>query len=130
MTLRTLKKPKIRKSRDSLRKTLKKVKTKRRKSSPEKLAYKKKIKEWSISVRNRDKNECILCRFKHPRLNAHHILPKDLYPDLQFNVNVGVSLCPMRCHRRQAHWNSVAFIVWLMEHRPEQWDWIKKYAKL
>lgn len=90
----------------------------------------KKLKEWSKSVRARDDDKCILCGTKHNRLNAHHLLPKELYPQFKFELMNGVSLCPMNCHRRKAHWDGIAFSIWLRRNKPDQYQWVEDHCYL
>lgn len=51
---------------------------------------------WSINVRKRDKI-CSKCGTKK-KLEAHHIYPKSIYPNLAFRLDNGVTLCKF-CHR-------------------------------
>jgi hypothetical protein len=89
----------------------------------------KKLKEWSKEVRTNDGWHCVYCNKENKRLNAHHLLPKQIYPQFKFDPKVGISLCPFSCHRRRAHYDGVAFTIWLMEHRPEQFEYIKSLLK-
>jgi len=50
---------------------------------------------WSRSVRIRDKL-CYICG-GNIRLQAHHILPKRLFPEKSFEIQNGISLCS-DCH--------------------------------
>jgi hypothetical protein len=86
----------------------------------------KRLAEWSHSVRERDGWRCAYCGQPNRRLNAHHLLSKELYPQFMFDTKIGISLCPFKCHRRKAHFDGVAFTIWLMEHRPDQFKYIKK----
>lgn len=86
----------------------------------------KKLQEWSKQVRTNDGWICAYCGKPNKRLNAHHLLPKQIYPQFQFDPKIGISLCPMNCHRRIAHYNGLVFTLWLIEHRPEQVEYIKK----
>lgn len=95
-----------------------------------KLDLKKKDQVWSKTVRERDGNKCVLCGESPKALNAHHILPKEFYPTLRHEEMNGISVCPMKCHRREAHWNGVVFAIWLQENRPEQWAWVVANRKL
>ena len=83
----------------------------------------KQLAEWSVAIRTRDKHVCALCgRSEH--LNAHHILPKKFFPDVQFEMWNGISLCP-KCHtfgKFSAHKNGVFFSEWLKHSRPEQYE--------
>lgn len=89
----------------------------------------KKLREWSKEVRTNDGWLCAYCGKENKRLNAHHLLPKQLYPQFQFDPKIGISLCPWNCHKRRAHYDAVAFTLWLMDHRPEQFEYIKKLLK-
>jgi len=94
------------------------------------IAKHKALKQWSIDVRNRDNNQCVICSRKE-YLQSHHILPKNGYPEFMLEVINGVCLCP-KDHkfgsRKSAHRDPMWFAEWLREHRPEQYQWIK--AKL
>jgi len=85
---------------------------------------KRKLKEWSIAVRNRDENKCVICNSTE-FLNAHHIFPKEAkrYRDLRFDINNGITLCS-RHHKysydNSPHKNPLVFIVWLIKNRKEQ----------
>jgi group I intron endonuclease len=61
----------------------------------------KKQKEWKESVYLRDKYSCQKCfNEKGFTLNAHHIKPKEKFPELMFDVNNGITLCNS-CHRAE-----------------------------
>jgi hypothetical protein len=47
-----------------------------------------------------------------------------------FNVKNGIALCPFKCHRKRAHFDGVAFTIWLMEHRPDQFKYIKNLLEM
>jgi len=51
----------------------------------------KKLSEWSRTVRKRDK-KCLKCGSKQ-KLEAHHIYPKSIYPRMWLRVDNGVTLC-------------------------------------
>lgn len=77
---------------------------------------------WSREVRDRDEHQCVACgatKF----LNAHHILPKERYPEFQFAVDNGITLC-VKHHKwgkTAAHTNPVWFVEFLKKHRPGLW---------
>jgi hypothetical protein len=52
--------------------------------------------EWRKRVFERDNYQCVLCG-KGGRLNADHIRPYSLFPDLRTNVSNGRTLC-LPCH--------------------------------
>ncbi len=54
-------------------------------------------KRWRLSVFERDKFTCVICKTKGSFLNADHIKPFALYPDLRFDINNGRTLC-RECH--------------------------------
>lgn len=61
---------------------------------------------WSKSVKIRDKYTCILCGDKNykgrgysVRLESHHLLSWKDYPELRYNVNNGITVCYV-CHKK------------------------------
>ena len=92
----------------------------------EKRIRNKKLKEWSKEVRTNDGWKCAYCGKENKRLNAHHLLPKQIYPKFQYDPKIGISLCPWNCHKRVAHYNGLVFAIWLMQNRPEQFKYIQK----
>jgi len=54
---------------------------------------------WRTSVFKKDSYTCIWCGKKGGRLNADHIKPWGLYPELRFDINNGRTLCEP-CHRK------------------------------
>lgn len=57
---------------------------------------------WRRSVFKRDNYACILCGDRSV-IQADHIKPFALYPDLRFDVNNGRTLC-LPCHRKTDTW--------------------------
>ena len=87
---------------------------------------KAKLKEWADTIKQRDKN-CVICH-KTERLNAHHIIPKEI-KELKFDLMNGISLCPN--HHRfsreiSPHQNPFAFMLWLEKNRPKQFNYLKE----
>lgn len=58
-------------------------------------------------------------------LHAHHLLPKERYPEYRFKKVNGVCLCPThhKYGRHSAHRNPIWFALWLRANRPEQYAW-------
>lgn len=54
---------------------------------------------WRKSVFERDKYTCVWCGKKGVRLNADHIKPFALFPELRFAIDNGRTLC-VPCHRK------------------------------
>lgn len=97
--------------------------TKKEIKRQERILNNKKLKQWSIDVRNRDGNKCLIClAIKY--IHAHHIIPKDI-KEFKFDLDNGIALCA-KCHRFSricsAHQNSFVFMIWFMEHRNEQYE--------
>lgn len=59
------------------------------------------LKEWSYAVKSRDNYTCQECFGSNmkKRLCAHHIKPKETFPELAFDVDNGLTLCNP-CHSR------------------------------
>jgi 5-methylcytosine-specific restriction endonuclease McrA len=55
--------------------------------------------EWRLNVYRRDGFLCRGCKTPGKRLNAHHILPKSVFPERQFDVDNGMTLC-VDCHSK------------------------------
>ena len=53
---------------------------------------------WRDSVYQRDKYTCQNCGRVGGTLNAHHILPWEMFPDECFNITNGITLCKS-CHK-------------------------------
>ncbi|WP_312471761.1 HNH endonuclease signature motif containing protein [Neobacillus sp.] len=58
-------------------------------------------KEWRKKVYIRDNYKCKMpgCSSNSKQIAAHHIYPKKLYPEKQFDVSNGITLCK-KCHEK------------------------------
>ncbi len=67
--------------------------------------YQQKIFFWGLKIKIRDKHKCRICvalNWKNKLdLQAHHIFPIDLFPELQFIVDNGITLCSL--HHKSLH---------------------------
>ena len=79
---------------------------------------------WSLQIRGNADNHCEVCNRTDCRLNAHHILARENWPDLQYDLNNGISLCFL-CHKRLAHLDGLVFVEWLKVNKPTQYDYCK-----
>ena len=55
--------------------------------------------KWRIAVFERDDYTCIFCHQRGGRLQADHIKPFSLFPELRFELLNGRTLC-MECHKK------------------------------
>lgn len=71
--------------------------------------YSQKLFYWALKVKVRDKHLCQICLAlgidappkKERDLTAHHIFPLDLFPELMFLIENGITLC--MTHHRTLH---------------------------
>ena len=69
--------------------------------------YQQKIFFWGLKIKIRDKHKCRICdalnlkKKDKLKLQAHHIFPIDLFPELQFIVDNGITLCSL--HHKSLH---------------------------
>lgn len=87
-----------------------------------KAAPKNRLARWSKRVRSGGK--CDVCG-KKENLQAHHVLPKERYPELKFKRINGVCLCPThhKFGKFSAHRNPIWFAVWLKTQQLEKYLW-------
>lgn|SRR3990167_2830563 len=63
---------------------------------------------WRESVFKRDSWTCVWCNQRGVRLNADHIKPFSLFPDLRFAIDNGRTLC-VDCHRKTDTYGTKVF---------------------
>lgn len=101
-------------------------KAKRKAKREAKAAPKNKLAAWSAEVRK--DGRCMVCGATE-YLNAHHVLPKERYPEYRFEPKNGVCLCPT--HHKfgtySAHRSPIWFALWLRINRPEQYQWCESH---
>lgn len=72
--------------------------------------YSQKLFYWALKVKIRDKHLCKMCLAlgidpppkKERELQAHHIFPLDLFPELMFLIENGITLC--QTHHKSLHY--------------------------
>lgn len=83
---------------------------------------------WAEIVHARYNGKCAVCgreNSKEAPLNAHHIMPRQMFTGLRFNPWNGISLCP-RCHKMgkfSAHKGGIWFAEWLRTHDKTTYDY-------
>ena len=112
-----------------MKKPIKKL-TKKQIVKQERIAKKK---AWTLiakEIRQRDGNVCVICGQSCPRLNVHHLIPREVKEYWLEPMNL-ISLCP-RHHKfsitESFHKSPFWSFKWMQAHRLEQLNWImEKY---
>ncbi len=80
---------------------------------------------WSLKVRARDGNRCVMCGATE-NAQAHHLIDRSAKL-LRHKLKNGLTLCP-KCHkfnrRRSAHKGAIPFVAWLARNRFGQFSWV------
>jgi hypothetical protein len=63
--------------------------------------------QWRKAVFERDNYTCVLCMVRGGRLEADHIKPYSMFPELRYEINNGRTLCSS-CHRKTPTYGSKA----------------------
>ena len=67
------------------------------------MRWSQEYKDWRKAIFKRDDYTCIICDSRGVFLNADHIKPFSLYPELRLDMNNGRTLC-VKCHKIHG-WN-------------------------
>jgi 5-methylcytosine-specific restriction endonuclease McrA len=84
-------------------------------------------KTWAAIVHGYYNGHCAICgkeNSKDAPLNAHHIMPRQMFSGLRFDPQNGIALCP-KCHKMgkwSAHKGGIWFAEWLRNHAPEKYQ--------
>jgi hypothetical protein len=82
-----------------------------------------KLTAWSKQIRATYGNKCAVCgsdRF----IQAHHILPKERFPEYALEPDNGIALCPSH-HKFGSfsfHRNPIWSALWLIANRTDLWN--------
>lgn len=85
-------------------------------------------KKWATIVHALGNHKCETCGKEHTSqapLNAHHIMPRQMFYGLRFDPHNGISLCP-KCHKMgkfSAHKGGIWFAEWLRTNRAEKYQY-------
>jgi 5-methylcytosine-specific restriction endonuclease McrA len=105
--------------------TKKKKLTKKKLASLARTAKRKALGQWSLDVRARDNHQCCVCGSSND-LNSHHLIPKERFPQFQYDLANGIAVCP-NCHKfgsYSAHRHPIWFSEWLRANRPDQFAYV------
>lgn len=109
-------------------KELRKVKREKKRNEKERYG------EWRNSIYLRDNFTCIVCNKylkdgNTKNMQAHHLLAKETWPELKYDIMNGITLCYF-CHKNSKyspHLNAVTFVELLKIKRPEQYNYLIDY---
>ena len=108
-----------------------KKKTKKQLIKESRIKLRKLDKEWSLKIRNKFGNKCVICPAER-YIHAHHIIPKEI-KEFRHDLDNGISLCAKHHkfnYEISAHKNPLAFFKFMSENYPEHMDRLmKKYEK-
>lgn len=93
--------------------------TKAKQKKLDKRELKKKLLEWSITVKKRDRNKCAICGDTN-YIHSHHIIPKEI-KEFKLDIENGICLCALHhkySYKNSAHKNPFAFMLWMVKNRP------------
>jgi hypothetical protein len=68
-------------------------------SEQDKIRKSEEYRNWRTSVFLRDGKTCQDCGYKGTDIEAHHLKPQSLFPELRFNLENGLTLCK-NCHKK------------------------------
>ena len=89
-------------------------------------------KAWAAIVHAYHNGRCAVCGKEHtPQapLNAHHIMPRQMFSGLRFDPQNGIALCP-KCHKMgkfSAHKGGIWFAEFLRTKYPEKYEHCLKH---
>lgn len=81
--------------------------------------------DWSKAVRNLFGNKCVVCG-SDKYVQAHHLLPKERYPELKLDLRNGIPLCAKhhRFGKFSAHRNGFWFTKMIESRFPTVYRWV------